>query len=213
MKTTIMAIVLSIASGSILADPGGLPATNVRVTQNEADIALLQDSGSGNSGDIITNTTNIAGNTSEITNNRNGLVTTNIRIDNTNTRVDANWTNITRNSERIDTNSDAIAENSDRITSLEDYVQHESKVLREEMDGVRAMAHAVTNARPFIPSGAKWSLGTGVGVTGNRVALAIGASAYLEEGVTGSLTFSNEMGTYNTHNNASVGAGIQWSFK
>jgi hypothetical protein len=236
-RVMVLALALALVAPAF-ADPGGLPATNVRVTQNEADIADLQTNGSAGTvtnttnisnnatnisnnttsigsirNDVSTNTTDIATNSTYITTNSNGLVTTNYRIDNTNDRVDENWANITNNSKSIKSNSSDIAENSGRISNLENAFEQQGRQLRDEMDGVRAMSHSVTNARPFIPSGARYAIGTGLGVSGNRVAVAIGAAAYLDEGVTGSLTLSNEMGSQYSHNNTSVGAGLQWAFK
>ncbi|HHP0461620.1 TPA: YadA-like family protein [Vibrio harveyi] len=82
----------------------------------------------------------------------------------------------------------------------------------EQMDGIRASLHAVTNARPYATSG-ELAIGAGVGFSGSKEAVAIGGAYGLSDQVSLSGTFHYESSGKYSSSDVAGGVGVQISFK
>lgn len=82
----------------------------------------------------------------------------------------------------------------------------------EQMDGIRASLHAVTNARPFVTNG-EFAIGAGVGFAGSKEALALGGAYGINENLSVSGTFHYETSGKYSSSDVAGGVGLQYSFK
>lgn len=82
----------------------------------------------------------------------------------------------------------------------------------EQMDGIRASLHAVTNARPFVTNG-EFAVGAGVGFAGSKEALALGGAYGINESLSVSGTFHYETSGKYSSSDVAGGVGLQYSFK
>lgn len=82
----------------------------------------------------------------------------------------------------------------------------------EQMDGIRASLHAVTNARPFVTNG-EFAIGAGVGFAGSKEALALGGAYGINESLSLSGTFHYETSGKYSSSDVAGGVGLQYSFK
>ncbi|EKO3859535.1 YadA-like family protein [Vibrio harveyi] len=82
----------------------------------------------------------------------------------------------------------------------------------EQMDGIRASLHAVTNARPYATNG-ELAIGAGVGFSGSKEAVAIGGAYGLSDQVSLSGTFHYESSGKYSSSDVAGGVGVQISFK
>lgn len=82
----------------------------------------------------------------------------------------------------------------------------------EQMDGIRASLHAVTNARPYATHG-ELALGAGVGFSGSKEAVALGGAYGLTDQVSLSGTFHYESSGKYSSSDVAGGIGVQISFK
>lgn len=82
----------------------------------------------------------------------------------------------------------------------------------EQMDGIRASLHAVTNARPFVADG-EFAIGAGVGFAGSKEALALGGAYGINENLSVSGTFHYETSGKYSSSDVAGGVGLQYSFK
>ncbi|WP_045393611.1 YadA C-terminal domain-containing protein [Vibrio rotiferianus] len=82
----------------------------------------------------------------------------------------------------------------------------------EQMDGVRASLHAVTNARPYATNG-ELAIGAGVGFAGSKEAIAIGGAYGLTDQVSLSGTFHYESSGKYSSSDVAGGIGIQFNFR
>ncbi|WP_191118184.1 YadA C-terminal domain-containing protein [Vibrio campbellii] len=82
----------------------------------------------------------------------------------------------------------------------------------EQMDGIRASLHAVTNARPYATHG-ELAIGAGVGFSGSKEAVAIGGAYGLTDQVSLSGTFHYESSGKYSSSDVAGGVGVQISFK
>lgn len=82
----------------------------------------------------------------------------------------------------------------------------------EQMDGIRASLHAVTNARPFVTNG-EFAIGAGVGFAGSKEALALGGAYGINESLSVSGTFHYETSGKYSSSDVAGGVGLQYSFK
>ncbi|MDN3614183.1 YadA-like family protein [Vibrio gallaecicus] len=83
---------------------------------------------------------------------------------------------------------------------------------QEQMDGIRASIHAVTNARPFVTNG-EFAIGAGVGFAGSKEALALGGAYGINEKLSVSGTLNYETSGKYSSSDVSGGVGIQYNFK
>ncbi|WP_192890011.1 YadA C-terminal domain-containing protein [Vibrio bathopelagicus] len=82
----------------------------------------------------------------------------------------------------------------------------------EQMDGIRASLHAVTNARPFVTNG-EFAIGAGVGFAGSKEALALGGAYGVNEQLSVSGTFHYETSGKYSSSDVAGGVGVQYNFK
>ena len=82
----------------------------------------------------------------------------------------------------------------------------------EQMDGIRASLHAVTNARPYATHG-ELAIGAGVGFSGSKEAVAVGGAYGLTDQVSLSGTFHYESSGKYSSSDVAGGVGVQLSFK
>ncbi|YCO03151.1 YadA C-terminal domain-containing protein [Vibrio sp. VNB-15] len=82
----------------------------------------------------------------------------------------------------------------------------------EQMDGIRASLHAVTNARPYATNG-ELAIGAGVGFSGSKEAVAVGGAYGLTDQVSLSGTFHYESSGKYSSSDVAGGVGVQISFK
>lgn len=82
----------------------------------------------------------------------------------------------------------------------------------EQMDGIRASLHAVTNARPYATN-SELAIGAGVGFSGSKEAVAIGGAYGLSDQVSLSGTFHYESSGKYSSSDVAGGVGLQISFK
>ncbi|GAB7228598.1 hypothetical protein VrSk94_22850 [Vibrio rotiferianus] len=82
----------------------------------------------------------------------------------------------------------------------------------EQMDGIRASLHAVTNARPYATNG-ELAIGAGVGFAGSKEAIAIGGAYGLTDQVSLSGTFHYESSGKYSSSDVAGGVGIQFNFR
>ncbi len=82
----------------------------------------------------------------------------------------------------------------------------------EQMDGIRASLHAVTNARPYATNG-ELAIGAGVGFSGSKEAVAIGGAYGLSDQVSLSGTFHYESSGKYSSSDVAGGVGIQFNFR
>lgn len=82
----------------------------------------------------------------------------------------------------------------------------------EQMDGIRASLHAVTNARPFVTNG-EFAIGAGVGFAGSKEALALGGAYGINESLSVSGTFHYETSGKYSSSDVAGGVGLQYNFK
>ncbi|MGF1784707.1 YadA-like family protein [Photobacterium swingsii] len=82
----------------------------------------------------------------------------------------------------------------------------------EQMDGIRAGLHAVTNARPFVTSG-EFAMGAGVGFSGSKEAIALGGAYGINSQLSVSGTFHYETSGKYSSSDVAAGVGVQYSFK
>jgi hypothetical protein len=83
---------------------------------------------------------------------------------------------------------------------------------QEQMDGIRASLHAVTNARPFVTNG-EFAIGAGVGFAGSKEAIALGGAYGISEQLSVSGTFNYETSGKYSSSDVSGGVGVQYNFK
>ena len=83
---------------------------------------------------------------------------------------------------------------------------------QEQMDGIRASLHAVTNARPFVTNG-EFAVGAGVGFAGSKEAIALGGAYGISEQLSVSGTFNYETSGKYSSSDVSGGVGVQFNFK
>ena len=83
---------------------------------------------------------------------------------------------------------------------------------QEQMDGIRASLHAVTNARPFVTNG-EFAVGAGVGFAGSKEAIALGGAYGISEQLSVSGTFNYETSGKYSSSDISGGVGVQFNFK
>ena len=120
--------------------------------------------------------------------------------------------------ERIDTGKGLMNEHldaefmafEDKITAMyqSDMASFQEDV-QDEMDGVMASTHAITNSRPFLSNGGT-AIGVGIGAAGDASAVAIGvAHSFVDTGwsVSGSVN-----ATTGSSSDVSLGAGVQYQF-
>nr|WP_245907236.1 YadA-like family protein [Photobacterium sanctipauli] len=112
-----------------------------------------------------------------------------------------------------------IGSNTSRMDSLEsefkDFAAQTNQrfdELDEQMDGVRASLHAVTNARPFVTNG-EFAVGAGVGFAGSKEALALGGAYGINEQLSVSGTFHYETSGKYSSSEVAGGVGVQYNFK
>ncbi|WP_087026226.1 YadA-like family protein [Thaumasiovibrio subtropicus] len=106
-------------------------------------------------------------------------------------------------------------DNQVRIDSLEASFQEMAREMRdhaEQLDGVRAGMHAVTNARPFVAEG-EFGVGVGVGFSGSKEALALGGAYGINENLSVSGTFHYETSGKYSSSDVAGGVGLQYTFK
>ena len=101
-----------------------------------------------------------------------------------------------------------------RISTLE--LQYEKLVgdlndYSEQLDGVRAGMHAITNARPMVNDG-EFAIGAGVGFAGSKEAVALGGAYGVNKrfSISGTLHYESS-GSYSS-SDVSGGIGIQYKF-
>ncbi|MDO6762599.1 YadA C-terminal domain-containing protein [Agarivorans sp. 1_MG-2023] len=123
-------------------------------------------------------------------------------------RSERNSGNIERNSGSISQNAVGIQKNKQDIMALNEKVERQSEVLKEQMDGVKAMTHATVNARPFALDG-EFAMGVGLGQAGNVSAVSLGGSYGISNGWAISGTLSAETGKQYQSNDVSGGVGVQ----
>ncbi|CAH1546054.1 YadA_anchor domain-containing protein [Vibrio jasicida] len=82
----------------------------------------------------------------------------------------------------------------------------------EQMDGIRASLHAVTNARPYATNG-ELAIGAGVGFSGSKEAVAVGGAYGLTDQVSLSGTFHYESSGKYSSSDVAGGVGVQISFR
>ncbi|MGR5212686.1 YadA-like family protein [Vibrio rotiferianus] len=103
----------------------------------------------------------------------------------------------------------------DRLVHLEGLAaeyDHRLNQQAEQMDGIRASLHAVTNARPYATNG-ELAIGAGVGFAGSKEAIAIGGAYGLTDQVSLSGTFHYESSGKYSSSEVAGGVGIQFSFR
>lgn len=104
---------------------------------------------------------------------------------------------------------------SERITNLETEFNRMADRVNEQaeqIDGIRAGLHAVTNARPFVTSG-EFAIGAGVGFSGSKEALALGGAYGINENWSMSGTFHYEASGKYSSSDVAGGVGLQYNFK
>ncbi|NGN98852.1 hypothetical protein G5S52_14720 [Grimontia sp. S25] len=106
-----------------------------------------------------------------------------------------------------------VTPTSDRelITDLQQQMNERFAEMDEQMDGVRAGMHAITNARPFVTEG-EFAIGAGVGFSGSKEALAIGGAYGFNEKISVSGTFHYETSGKVSGSEVAGGVGIQYKF-
>ena len=82
----------------------------------------------------------------------------------------------------------------------------------EQIHGIRAGLHAVTNARPFVTTG-EFAMGAGVGFSGSKEALALGGAYGVSDRVSVSGTFHYESSGKYSSSEVAGGVGVQFKFK
>ncbi|HIF9209774.1 TPA: YadA-like family protein [Photobacterium damselae] len=95
--------------------------------------------------------------------------------------------------------------------SFAEETQRKFSELDEQMDGVRAGLHAVTNARPYVTNG-QFAVGAGVGFAGSKEALALGGAYGINENLSVSGTFHYETSGKYSSSEVAGGVGLQYSF-
>ncbi|MGR5263734.1 YadA-like family protein [Photobacterium damselae] len=95
--------------------------------------------------------------------------------------------------------------------SFAEETQRKFSELDEQMDGVRAGLHAVTNARPYVANG-QFAVGAGVGFAGSKEALALGGAYGINENLSVSGTFHYETSGKYSSSEVAGGVGLQYSF-
>lgn len=98
------------------------------------------------------------------------------------------------------------------FTAFAEDTQRRFAEVDEQMDGIRAGLHAVTNARPFVTSG-EFALGAGVGFAGSKEAVAIGGAYGINSQLSVSGTFHYENSGKYSSSDVAGGVGVQYSFK
>lgn len=81
----------------------------------------------------------------------------------------------------------------------------------EQIDGIRAGLHAVTNARPFVTNG-EFAVGAGVGFSGSKEAVALGGAYGINENLSISGTFHYETSGKYSPSDVAGGIGLQYNF-
>ncbi|CCN69247.1 YadA C-terminal domain-containing protein [Vibrio nigripulchritudo] len=81
----------------------------------------------------------------------------------------------------------------------------------EQIHGIRAGLHAVTNARPFVTTG-EFAMGAGVGFSGSKEAVALGGAYGLSDRVSISGTFHYESSGKHSSSEVAGGVGVQFKF-
>ncbi|USH04744.1 YadA-like family protein [Grimontia kaedaensis] len=97
------------------------------------------------------------------------------------------------------------------IADLQQQMNERFAEMDEQMDGVRAGMHAITNARPFVTEG-EFAIGAGVGFSGSKEALAIGGAYGFNEKISVSGTFHYETSGKVSSSEVAGGVGIQYKF-
>ncbi|EOD79833.1 hypothetical protein D515_00966 [Grimontia indica] len=97
------------------------------------------------------------------------------------------------------------------IADLQQQMNERFAEMDEQMDGVRAGMHAITNARPFVTEG-EFAIGAGVGFSGSKEALAIGGAYGFNEKISVSGTFHYETSGKVSGSEVAGGVGIQYKF-
>ncbi|MDO6497705.1 YadA C-terminal domain-containing protein [Photobacterium sanguinicancri] len=82
----------------------------------------------------------------------------------------------------------------------------------EQMDGIRAGLHAVTNARPYVATG-EFAMGAGVGFSGSKEAIALGGAYGINSQLSVSGTFHYETSGKYSSSDVAGGVGVQYRFK
>ncbi|HIF9259499.1 TPA: YadA-like family protein [Photobacterium damselae] len=95
--------------------------------------------------------------------------------------------------------------------SFAEETQRKFSELDEQMDGVRAGLHAVTNARPYVANG-QFAVGAGVGFAGSKEALALGGAYGINENLSVSGTFHYETSGKYSSSEVAGGVGLQYNF-
>ncbi|MDF2155593.1 YadA-like family protein [Vibrio sp. CAU 1672] len=102
----------------------------------------------------------------------------------------------------------------DRLNYLENLaVEYDYRLNQqaEQMDGIRASLHAVTNARPYAANG-EFALGAGVGFSGSKEALAVGGAYGINDQISVSGTFHYESSGKYSSSDVAGGVGVQIKF-
>ncbi|MGR5069240.1 MULTISPECIES: YadA C-terminal domain-containing protein [Vibrio] len=103
----------------------------------------------------------------------------------------------------------------DRLHNLENLaVEYDYRLNQqaEQMDGIRASLHAVTNARPYATNG-ELAIGAGIGFAGSKEAVALGGAYGLTDQVSLSGTFHYESSGKYSSSEMAGGVGVQFTFK
>lgn len=98
------------------------------------------------------------------------------------------------------------------FTAFAEDTQRRFAEVDEQMDGIRAGLHAVTNARPFVTSG-EFAMGAAVGFAGSKEAVAIGGAYGINSQLSVSGTFHYENSGKYSSSDVAGGVGVQYSFK
>ncbi|ACA84875.1 YadA C-terminal domain-containing protein [Shewanella woodyi] len=120
--------------------------------------------------------------------------------------------------ERIDSGKGLMNEHLDaEFTAFEDKItaMYQSDMasfqedVQDEMDGVMASTHAITNSRPFLSNGGT-AVGVGIGAAGDASAVAIGVAHSFKD--TGWSVSGSVNATTGSSSDVSLGAGVQFQF-
>ncbi|GAM75372.1 hypothetical protein JCM19241_3284 [Vibrio ishigakensis] len=182
----------------------GLTERSKRRQLNEAERQALQDSRKGVDTDtgLERNSKVIGDEIDRIDNQRNN-----------NTRaISGIKGGIGKNATKIGTNAEGIQANKDAIEDLTTALIAQGEAYQEALDGTKASMHAIANARPIATNVGKAAVGVGVGASGNKQAVAIGASYRFNENWSSSTTINMETAGKYTKEDVSAGVGVHFAF-
>jgi hypothetical protein len=186
MKKTLVAVALLTVMSSAFTAQGGIPAR----------VLALENAQGGNSGGIVTNTTNIANNTSDIVVNKGSIATNTTDIANNTTSINEQELYSYANRTNIEQNTVEIHSLRSDLNSLDDKV-----------NGIAASSAAFSQlVQPY--GVGKVNVSVGLGFSKGAEAIAIGSGYRANE----QLTFRGGVAYDSGSHNTTLGLGAGYEF-